>query len=251
MAALSSRANYARLAEEPVWSSVTAEHAKTQVRPSVLGAPCATEDRPVFLWLVPISIPTRLTKRPSHSSLSMMNCRRHISRRDGLANKPFRQRFHQRNDDAIIPFQRRANRADAAPILRHDHARSTAEIGKILDFLDRRGLNENTLLVFTSDHGDYQGDHGMTGEKPGALRCAGACAIHPALARTRLTPAAWTIASRPTLTSCRHLPRPPGLRTPGPGAGSRSAAGIARWRCWRAPAPIRLQRVWRAGPAIQ
>lgn len=38
------------------------------------------------------------------------------------------------------------------------------QLGKLWAFLDERGLFENTLIVFTSDHGDYLGDHWL-GEK--------------------------------------------------------------------------------------
>jgi len=34
-------------------------------------------------------------------------------------------------------------------------------IGKILKKLDELGLRENTVVIFTSDHGDYMGDHGL------------------------------------------------------------------------------------------
>ncbi len=35
------------------------------------------------------------------------------------------------------------------------------QIGRILDVLDRRGMREETLVVFSSDHGDHLGDHGL------------------------------------------------------------------------------------------
>ncbi|MBT3287264.1 MAG: sulfatase-like hydrolase/transferase [Victivallales bacterium] len=34
-------------------------------------------------------------------------------------------------------------------------------IGRILDALDERGLADNTIVIFTSDHGDYLGNHGL------------------------------------------------------------------------------------------
>lgn len=40
-------------------------------------------------------------------------------------------------------------------------------IGRILDELDRLGLAENTLVVFTSDHGNMTGQHGMIGKSSG------------------------------------------------------------------------------------
>ena len=38
------------------------------------------------------------------------------------------------------------------------------EIGRVLAFLDEKGLSDDTMIVFTSDHGDYLGDHWL-GEK--------------------------------------------------------------------------------------
>jgi arylsulfatase A-like enzyme len=39
-------------------------------------------------------------------------------------------------------------------------------IGKIIDHLDQLGLADNTLIVFTSDHGHYYGHHGLIAKGP-------------------------------------------------------------------------------------
>jgi len=34
------------------------------------------------------------------------------------------------------------------------------QFGRLMDFLDKNGLSENTVIVFTSDHGEMMGSHG-------------------------------------------------------------------------------------------
>ncbi len=35
------------------------------------------------------------------------------------------------------------------------------QVGRLLDALERTGQRENTIIIFTSDHGELLGDHGM------------------------------------------------------------------------------------------
>jgi iduronate 2-sulfatase len=36
-----------------------------------------------------------------------------------------------------------------------------AQVGRVVDTLDRLGLSDNTIVVFTSDHGYHMGEHGL------------------------------------------------------------------------------------------
>lgn len=45
------------------------------------------------------------------------------------------------------------------------------QIGRFLRHLDEAGLAENTIVVFTSDHGDYLGDHNMIRKAPALYDC--------------------------------------------------------------------------------
>lgn len=57
---------------------------------------------------------------------------------------------------------RRLWRGYLACITHTDHA-----VGLLLDYLDRKGLAENTLVIYHADHGGYSGTHGIQEKAPG------------------------------------------------------------------------------------
>ncbi len=86
------------------------------------------------------------------------------------AGKPFRQQFHQANNDALLPYDSQQvltmRRLYHAMVEMIDHL-----IGQLLHTLDATGQSDNTLVLFTSDHGDYQGDHGLFTKSPALYDC--------------------------------------------------------------------------------
>ena len=78
---------------------------------------------------------------------------------DELSGKPYVQR-QQRRTWQIEQWQWR----DWAPVVARylgDITLLDVQIGRILAALDRLGIAENTLVIYTSDHGDMCGGHGM------------------------------------------------------------------------------------------
>jgi len=69
---------------------------------------------------------------------------------------------------AVRSIRRKANQVNLAKNLAKQAIQAyyasitfaDAQIGRILDALDRTGLSENTIVLFTSDHGYHMGEHG-------------------------------------------------------------------------------------------
>ncbi|MGE3809783.1 MAG: sulfatase-like hydrolase/transferase, partial [Gemmataceae bacterium] len=74
--------------------------------------------------------------------------------------------LHQRFPDAAFRGVKEASMSAAErreTVARYLASVSTldAELGKLLEVLERRKLGENTFVVFTSDHGKHKGVHGI------------------------------------------------------------------------------------------
>jgi iduronate 2-sulfatase len=69
---------------------------------------------------------------------------------------PAALRNYQKQYDWTDDLRKRSRQAYDAAICFMD-----AQVGRVVDALDRHGLEDNTIIVFTSDHGYHTGEHGL------------------------------------------------------------------------------------------
>ena len=93
---------------------------------------------------VPLSLSHKGKRTPPVEAL-------HRARRDGTANV-----------NSTIPFAVTEREAREAIALTYGMiAMIDDAIGRVLERLSALGLADNTVVIFTSDHGDFMGDHGL------------------------------------------------------------------------------------------
>ncbi len=116
-----------------------------------------------------------------------------------------------------------------------------AQIGRVLDALDRLGLRENTIVVFWSDHGYLLGEHGLWAKQS----CFEESARVPLIIAPPAAKSAGQVCARtvelidlfPTLADLAGLTPPPGLH----GASLRSLLENPAAE-WQRPAFTQVQR---------
>ena len=88
--------------------------------------------------------------------------RRALARRSGATRIPIFAEFMDRRVSKA--FARDEVREEVIPVYMGLIKQIDDQLGRLFRFMQERGLLDNTMIVFTSDHGDYLGDHWM-GEK--------------------------------------------------------------------------------------
>lgn len=127
--------------------------------------------------------------------------------------------FHDSREVAGIPPKQVTFTAAQAAQVRHGYLANIsymdAQVGKVLDTLDKHGLAANTVVVFVADHGYHTGEHSLWGKTSNfELDARVPLIIAPPEAKNagaRTESLAELTDLFPTLTELCGLPQPDGL----------------------------------------
>ena len=105
--------------------------------------------------------PPFLVSEPYHSMYPPEALSLPLSTGDSMVNSPYQKRASSRQAKGYRnPDLVRRRKANYYGLVRE----LDVWVGKLLDKLSELDLEKNTLVIFTSDHGEMLGDHGMSGK---------------------------------------------------------------------------------------
>ena len=110
---------------------------------------------------------------PPNTNADLSNKAPHLKQVRLSYNNPAGMFFEPKNYEAL---KNRRQHGYISCVTQVDHA-----VGELLDFLDRKGLAKNTIVIYTSDHGDFGCEFGLLEKVPGI--CADAVCRIPSIWR--------------------------------------------------------------------
>jgi arylsulfatase len=120
------------------------------------------EDKPFFLWLsIPDPHPPFMVSEPYASMYDDVEVPPPIGREGEMLNKPFRHQLaaQLKRRETQYPHSedlKKLKRIYWAMVSQIDEG-----VGRIIDYLENQNKLEETIIVFTADHGEYLGDHNL------------------------------------------------------------------------------------------
>ncbi len=125
------------------------------------------KEKPFFLWLsIPDPHPPYMVCEPYASMYDDVDIPLPVWAEGEMDNKPYKQKCivdwdRFRKEYPTEEDQRRLKAIYWGMVTYIDD-----ELGKFMETVKEQGLDENTIIVYTTDHGDYMGDHLMVRKGP-------------------------------------------------------------------------------------
>lgn len=136
------------------------------------------DERPFFFWM---TVPRpHQTYRPAKKFWDMYEDPIPLpenadDRMEGRHPAAAAKKAYFKESTEWMSFEPKTYEAARQRVLRAYYANVTQAddaFGRVLDYLDEKGLRENTLVLYLSDHGEFAGEHGMIEKAPGiAFHC--------------------------------------------------------------------------------
>jgi arylsulfatase A-like enzyme len=124
-------------------------------------------DAPFFLWLsIADPHPPYMVPEPYASMYEDVDIPLPVWREGEMAKKPYRQRCIVEWDAFGREYPTEADQRRLKAVYWGMVTYIDTEFGKLMETLRQTGLEEETIVVFTTDHGDYMGNHRMIRKGP-------------------------------------------------------------------------------------
>jgi arylsulfatase A-like enzyme len=126
-----------------------------------------TRDNPFFLWLsIPDPHPPYMVCEPYASMYDDVDLPLPVWREGEMANKPYRQQCVVAWDALGRDYPTEEDQRRLKAIYWGMVSYIDTEVGGLMAALREQDLEEETIVVFTTDHGDYMGNHRMIRKGP-------------------------------------------------------------------------------------
>lgn len=125
------------------------------------------KEDPFFLWIsVPDPHPPYMVPEPYSKMYKDVDIPPPVWEEGEMEDKPYRQQLVVEWDKYGSDYPKEEDLLRLREIYWGMVSNIDDKVGGFLDQLESRGIDEDTLVVFTSDHGDYMGDHRMIRKGP-------------------------------------------------------------------------------------
>ncbi len=125
------------------------------------------DDRPYFLWLsIPDPHSPNMVSEPYASMYEGVDIPLPVWSENEMGKKPYRQKLLRKLDRYVVDYPEDTDIQDFKRVYWGMISQIDDHVGNLMDFIEAQNQIDNTLVIFTSVHGDFLGDHKLLRKGP-------------------------------------------------------------------------------------